>query len=296
MPEKGTAVVVTYNRKELLLRNIEALRNQTRKDLLDILVIDNHSTDGTREALANQIEAGEIMYVDTGSNLGGAGGFHFGIKTAVEKGYPWLWLMDDDTLPEPTALEAFLEADRRLGGRYGFLSGKALWKDDSICVMNIQKETKWKRMKEFEGGKPVQYASFVSLFLRAETVRQVGLPYKEFFIWADDWEYTRRISKRFPCWYCPESVVHHWCATNVGADIVAAPAERMERFGYMYRNDVVMYRQDGLEGWFYLTVRNGIHRLRILLKADHKREKWAVIRKGMKEGKRFRPEIGFPAS
>lgn len=42
---------------------------------------------------------------------------------------------------------------------------------------------------------PAVMASFVSLFLRTEAVRQFGLPIAEFFIWSDDWEYTRRISR-----------------------------------------------------------------------------------------------------
>ena len=336
--EKGAAVIVTYNRKDLLLRCIEAIQAQTRKDLLDILVIDNHSTDGTRDALMGLVAVGRdgrdetqatspasamvdghsLIYLDTGANLGGAGGFSFGVRQAVERGYPWLWLMDDDTIPTPTALEELLKADELLktDGRlmtaelpkaderlkpaelekaYGFLSSKVLWTDDSICTMNIQKETKWKRMKEFDRQKPIQYASFVSLFLRSETVRQVGLPYKDFFIWADDWEYTRRISKRCPCYYVPTSVVHHFCKTNVGADIVSAPAERIDRFNYMYRNDVVMYRQDGLEGALYLWIRNLTHRLRILMKSDHKKQKWAIIRKGTREGKKFRPAIEYPS-
>ena len=292
--EKAAAVVVTYNRRELLLQNIAALLNQTAKNLLDILIIDNHSTDGTREALQTYVDQGLIHYIDTGSNLGGAGGFHFGIKQAVERGYKWLWLMDDDTLPSPTALEEFLKEDANLNGNYGFLSGKVLWKDDSICTMNIQKETKWKRMKEFDTEKQIQYASFVSLFLRSEMVRKVGLPYKEFFIWADDWEYTRRISRCCPCYYIPQSVVRHWCGSNVGADIVSVPYERVERFNYMYRNDVVLYRQDGLEGKLYLAVRNMIHRIRVILKSDHKKEKLAIIRKGSREGKRFFPKIDYP--
>ena len=292
--DKVAAIVVTYNRKELLLQNIAALLNQTRKDVLDILIIDNHSSDGTREILQDYINNGTIAYRDTGSNLGGAGGFHFGIKYAVEQGYRWLWIMDDDTIPTSTALEEFLREDENLNGQYGFLSGKVLWKDDTICTMNIQKETKWKRMKDFETKKKIQYASFVSLFLRSETVRKVGLPYKEFFIWADDWEYTRRISRQDPCYYVPQSIVHHMCGSNVGADIVSAPYDRIDRFNYMYRNDVVLYRQDGFDGVLYLTIRNVIHRIRVILKSDHKKEKLAIIRKGTREGRKFYPSVEFP--
>ena len=160
--------------------------------------------------------------------------------------------------------------------------------------MNIQKITKWKQLKNFNSNQSVQYASFVSLFIKASTVKRVGLPYKEFFIWADDWEYTRRISKTEKCYFVPQSVVHHWCNTNVGANIITAEPDRMDRFKYMYRNDVVMYRQDGFEGSLYLFIRNMLHRLRIFKDGKNIRKKMELIYIATKEGKQFFPKIEFP--
>ena len=287
---KVVAIVVTYNRKELLKKCVEKLKNQTKN--LDILVIDNASTDGTEDLFTNYDEF--VKYFNTGSNLGGAGGFSFGIKKAVELGYEYLWILDDDTMPTSKALEAFFNKDEELNGKYGFLTSKVLWKDDSICNMNIQKITKWKQLKNFNSNQSVQYASFVSLFIKASTVKRVGLPYKEFFIWADDWEYTRRISKTEKCYFVPQSVVHHWCNTNVGANIITAEPDRMDRFKYMYRNDVVMYRQDGFEGSLYLFIRNMLHRLRIFKDGKNIRKKMELIYIATKEGKQFFPKFEFP--
>ena len=287
--EKVAAVVVTYNRRQLLQQCVEKLKSQTVS--LDILIIDTASTDGTRDIFNEQDS--HVRYYNTSSNLGGAGGFNFGIRKAVESGYEYLWILDDDTMPTATALEEFLKEDENLDGKYGFLSSKVLWKDDSICTMNIQKVSKWKQLKSCDSECLIQYASFVSLFMRAETVRKVGLPYKEFFIWADDWEYTRRISKKEKCYYMPSSVVHHWCNSNVGANIITADEERMNRFKYMYRNDVVMYRQDGFEGWLYLTIRNIIHKIRIRKDGKNVQQKYKLIDVATKEGKKFYPKIEF---
>lgn len=287
------AIVVTFNRKKMLKDCLLKLRGQ--KDAsCDVLIIDNASTDGTYETVKNQIDEKNVFYFNTGANLGGAGGFSYGIKKAIEIGYRYLWILDDDTMPEQMALTAFLRADERLSGLYGYLTGKVLWKDGSVCTMNIQKNTKWKRMRSFDDMQAVQYASFVSLFMRADIVRRVGLPYKEFFIWADDWEYTRRISKRFKAYFIPDSIVNHWCKTNVGADIIDAGADRLERFEYMYRNDVVMYRQDGLEGYLYLFIRNAVHIMRILMKSEDRARKIRMILKATCEGIRFRPQIEYP--
>lgn len=284
------AIVVTYNRKELLKKCIENLKKQTV--LLDVLVIDNASTDGTKNLLKEEKQ--NIKYFNTGSNLGGAGGFNFGIKKAVELGYKYLWILDDDTMPTKTALEMFLTKDKELEGKYGFLTSKVLWKDESICTMNVQKISKWRRVKNFTKEQIVQYASFVSLFIKAETVIKIGLPYKEFFIWSDDWEYTRRISKIEKCYFVPKSIVYHWCDRNVGANIVTTTSDRMERFKYMYRNDVVMYRQDGIDGFFYLFIRNILHKIRIYKDGKNVKEKLSLIKNATKEGKRFYPKIEFP--
>lgn len=290
---KTAAIVVTFNRKELLKQNIEKLIDQTFRKDLDIIIIDNASTDGTREYIDHFIQNKEIIYQNTGANLGGAGGFHFGIKYAVESGYDFVWVMDDDCMPRPTALEEFYKYDKKLKGRYGFLSSKVLWKDGSICQMNIQKETKWKRLKSFEKVTPIQYASFVSLFIKADTIKKVGLPYKEFFIWADDWEYTRRISKKMRSYFIPSSIVDHLSGSNVGADIITAPADRIDRFKYMYRNDVVLYRQDGFEGYMYLFIRNMTHIMRVLLKSDNKKKKIGILLSSTKEGGAFKPRIEY---
>ena len=69
----------------------------------DILVVDNASTDGTKDFIVPHLKVNDV-YVNTGANLGGSGGFYYGMKYAYEKGYDWLWIMDDDVLPTPTAL------------------------------------------------------------------------------------------------------------------------------------------------------------------------------------------------
>ena len=90
------AVVVTYNRKELLCRNIESLLNQTHP--VDILIYDNASTDGTESELRNRgyLDKSNIIYVKGEYNGGGATGFSKGEKLAFDKGYDYIWLMDDD--------------------------------------------------------------------------------------------------------------------------------------------------------------------------------------------------------
>ncbi len=292
---KIAAVIVTYNRKELLKQCIEQVLQQENADC-DILVIDNHSTDGTGETLRPFLDAGRIDYYDTGSNLGGAGGFSLGIRRAAEKGYDRIWVMDDDCMPEKDALAALLRAERDLNGSYGFLSSRVLWKDGTLCDMNLQRETLTRDLKGFDRRlQPVVMASFVSLFLKRETVMELGLPIKEFFIWTDDWEYTRRISRRYPCYAVADSTVVHLSRSNIGANIADESAERLDRFDYLYRNDVYLYRREGLRGFAYEAVRLSGHCLRVLLRAkDHKKERLQKIIGGTRRGLSFHPPIEMP--
>ncbi len=290
------AVVVTYNRKELLMKNIGCLMRQTFGQYLDIIIIDNASTDGTAEALKKYAENGSIIYINTGANLGGAGGFQFGIRYAVENGYDLIWIMDDDSMPRPNALEELVGWHIKLKGRYGFLSSKVLWKDGSICKMNQQKINLYKKAEDFDAPvTKISSATFVSIFFGSKIVRRVGLPIKEFFIWCDDLEYTRRISKKYPCYLITSSVVEHHCATNIGSDIAFDTADRLDRYSYAYRNEVYYFKREGLLGMGYFIVRLMYHIFRILVYSkDAKAKRLSIIISSTLRGLRFDPKIQYP--
>lgn len=292
--EKVIAVIVTYNRRELLKECIEALLNQDYKNCY-ILIVDNASTDGTKEYIKDYLDNEKVIYKNTGANLGGAGGFSFGMKEAYNIGCEYIWLMDDDCIVHKESLVKLLEADRSLKGDYGFLASKVLWKDGTICKMNIPKKTFSTWLKDYDT--PVQrieMASFVSLFIKKEIVKELGLPIKEFFIWTDDWEYTRRISRKYKCYYIANSIVTHKSKSNIGASIAEEDGDRLNRFKYLYRNDVVLYRREGIKGYILFYIRLLIHKIRILKsKKNDKKERMKIINDAIKEGKKFNPSIEY---
>jgi len=147
MKKNISAVVVTYNRKELLEECLQSLLNQTYNNF-NILIVDNCSTDGTREYIESYLND-KVQYFNTGANLGGAGGFNFGIKKAVENGADYVWIMDDDCIPTVNALEELVNFAREKEENFGFLSSVVKWKDNSICRMNIQKITLSKSVEDF---------------------------------------------------------------------------------------------------------------------------------------------------
>ena len=290
---KVAAVVVTYNRLELLRQCVEELRNQSAT--CDILIVDNASTDGTARWLASQPD---LNYRNTGSNLGGAGGFNYGMRWAVEVGYDYVWVMDDDTLPQPDTLQKLMEADEVLNGNYGWLSSVALWTDGSECKMNRQKLKKscyeYYPLLKY-GLLQAEQATFVSLFLHSTTIRRFGLPIKEFFIWADDIEFTRRIAVRggLPCFTVGQSQVVHATKTNVGSNVALDDVERIERYYYAFRNEAYLYRQEGIKE----TVRCFARRCRdFLYILRFGKPKWCRLQalfRGVGAGMIFQPVIEY---
>ena len=287
---------MTYNRLPLLQKCIEKLEAQTEP--CDILVVNNASTDGTTEWLAEYAAKNTRLHArDTGANIGGAGGFNYGMRWAVEAGYDYLWLMDDDCLPEPDAQEKLLEADGLLNSEYGWLSSVALWTDGTECKMNRQKLQKKAHRQELylkHGLAEANQATFVSLFLQAETVRWVGLPIKEFFIWGDDIEYTRRIAVRnkLSSYVVEQSQVIHAMKENSGSSIAADSAERIDRYRYAFRNEAFTYRQEGVKGVCYYLAKCGLNLCRIVVKApDHRAKRVRVLVGSMVRGAFFRPKI-----
>jgi len=235
------AVIVAYNKLDLLKRSIGALR-QTTHPLSEIIVVDNASTDGTGEWLRDQ---DDIRTLSMARNLGGAGGFHHGMAAAIEGDFDWIWLMDDDSIVEPEALSELIQATKEnpLGS---FFNSLVLWKDGAPCRMNIPKPV-WEWTDIYVQGKqgvPLEACSFVSCLVNAKIARAVGLPIEEFFIWYDDFEYTARLSKIAPGYFVPQSRVTHETAFNKGVDWSEVSEKTIWKYRHGIRNELSLIATD----------------------------------------------------
>ncbi|MFT3682931.1 MAG: glycosyltransferase [Ferruginibacter sp.] len=185
--EKVIAVVVTYNRMELLSQCITALRNQT-KTPDTILVVNNGSTDDTELWLQSQPDLTFITQKNTGSG----GGFSTGINWAYKNGYSWIWCMDDDGYPREDALENLLKPQTtQLTLRNCAVINKDdkktfVWKTKNYATIDDVDCT------VIEGvGHP-----FNGTLIHRNIVERVGAPRPSLFLWGDESEYICRITKR----------------------------------------------------------------------------------------------------
>jgi GT2 family glycosyltransferase len=234
--ERVVAVVVTFNRRQLLLESLAAIEAQeVAPDV--VLVIDNASTDGTAEAVRTAHP--HVRLTTLSRNTGGAGGFAFGLATALADGADLVWLMDDDTVPRAGALGALLTARAGyLGPPPVVLASRVVWTDGRAHPMNTPRRKPLVCRAEVQraarvGCEPIRSASFVSILIDAEACRERGLPVADFFLWNDDFEFTARLLRGRTGLLCPDSTVVHKTGAFGRAD--AAPGER---FFYEVRNKV----------------------------------------------------------
>lgn len=289
------AVVVTRDREALLRECLAAIEAQTRPPD-DLVVVDSASTDGTRTHLTQRkgqapvLQPPSLRVVRLERNLGSAGGFAAGIAAALEAGCDRLWLLDDDTIPEPGALGALLDAAQARPDA-ALLCSRVVWTDGTPHPMNAP-WPRWDRPEVAldaigDGLLEVRAATYVSILVDAGAVRRSGPPRAPYFIWGDDIEFTARLLREATGFHVPASLVVHKTARPYAASLSASP-----RYALDVRNKLWMLRASDVwtraekPWWASLTVRNAIDYLRF--------NRWspravAVVGRGVLDGLRSSP-------
>ncbi|MDO5662433.1 MAG: glycosyltransferase [Brachybacterium sp.] len=235
--ERIVAVVVTYNREALVTDCLDAIAAQTRRPDA-VVVVDNASTDASGRLAAEHPLGADVLHLTR--NVGGAGGFAAGTARAlIDHRADWVWIMDDDTVPTPTALQALQDALLASPVRLSVLSSRAVWTDGREHPMNRSRPRPFASAEEKAdavtaagpGARPVRTASYVSVLLNGQDVRRLGLPVADYFIWSDDFEHTGRLLREGRGVHVPRSVVEH--RTTVFS---AAQTDPGGRFYYEVRN------------------------------------------------------------
>jgi GT2 family glycosyltransferase len=287
------AVVVTWNRRDLLRESLDAVAAQTLAPAATV-VVDNASTDGTAELLAGEYSDLEVLRLET--NTGGAGGFAAGIERALTLEPDLVWLLDDDTVPTATAAEALADAwdgHRRMTGRHpAVVASRVVWTDGRDHPMNTPRPKPGASPSETAvarelGCVPIRSASFVSIVCDAEVIGERGLPVADYFLWNDDFEYSTRLIRDKAGLYCPASVVVHKTKTFGSTD-----ADPGERFFYEVRNKVWLFsRSTGLSPAEKLLYGGSTARrwARTFARSEDRRTLRKALARGLREGVRHGP-------
>lgn len=256
--EKVCAVLVTYNRQICLKKVILGLKNQTQK-IDKIFVFNNNSSDDTEEVLKDlgfsisSDEADPIFksnsYVSfkSGQNLGGSGGFSNAIRMAEKFDEDYLWIMDDDVLPEPDCLERMLSEMKkqkvkasipnRSDENYTDYVVKSL--DFNSCLKYAPYTRKQPYTQELtESSYRVADMAFEGPLIAMDVVREIGAPNDGYFLEYDDSDYAQRIQKRTAIIYVTKAKLHRQLANKKNKTESKKDLYTWRTY-YTYRNNIV---------------------------------------------------------
>lgn len=192
------AVIVTYNRAELLCRCVGQLLKQDYP--LDVLIYDNHSTTNTREALeAAGLLRNNVCYHYAETNTGGSGGFYYGMEMAVKKGYQYLWLMDDDGYPmKNDTLSILMNAVKAMPENHFALNSLVVQDDEaSKTSFAVRREFDVEKLRAAAENGIIEgeIMPFNGTLIPVRLVEKIGYPVKEFFVYGDENEYFLRLKQ-----------------------------------------------------------------------------------------------------
>ena len=253
----NAVVIVTYNRVELLKECLACVCGQTIP-FSRVIVVDNHSTDGTAEFLAAREDLDVIREPE---NLGGAGGFYDGLQCASQGEYDWVLIIDDDAMIAPDYMEKLLDYANAHTGIYG-LAGKVvteghidvshrrriinrlLYVESNVASEEYQKES-------FS----CDAATFCGLLLQGQKMREIGLPQKGYFLWYDDIEYCLRLQECGGVTVVPAAVLHHKTVLSKEGMVTKGVLHRIgwrQYYGYRNRYDTAKRHLGSLSAWVIL--------------------------------------------
>ena len=292
------AVILTYNRKELLSQCLHAVLAQTRA-CDTVMVIDNASSDGT-EAMLRTEWNDRVRYHVLSKNIGASGGFNAAIRLAYQQGADFIWLMDDDVIPAPDALERLVEADSWLTARKmerAFVLSTA-WTEDGH-VTNVPRIDTRPNRNGYENWPvlleqkmvPVTRATFVSILLPRPVVACHGLPLAPMFIWGEDSEYTLRVTQDCPGYVVADSKVVHLrqVAGTINLATETSPT-RIKYHRHLVRNQMYTSRHYAPTLDFLQHIVRQIQQLARLVKA-RKFSKAKIVLMGVAESLWFAPKV-----
>ena len=213
-----------------------------------ILVVDNASTDGSEAILRDRFPDLEI--VQTGANLGYAGGNNAGIRYAVERGAGYVWLLNNDTVVDPTALDEMVRiADEKpavgmvgpkillhsrpqylncIGSTINLRTGQP-----SLIGLGERDDGRFDEIREMDT------LSGCSLLVKREVIDAVGLMDERFFLFYEETDWILRAKRAgFTMLYVPGARIWHKVSASVGGH------QSPLMLYYMTRNNPLLMREN----------------------------------------------------
>jgi len=201
-----SVAVLAYSRLETLKKLISSLKKQTR--LPDEIIV---VFQGDDEKIWTWLLLQEGITLYRQRNLGSAGGFSKCIQYSIKNNHDWTWILDDDAIPEESALEELIDNRYFKENILGFISSRII-KPSGVSYMSpVPADANiWYNTVLDDSCVEVVRATWLGLLVSSRAVKKIGLPLEEYFLWDEDLEYTARIVKSFKCYCAINSVITHY--------------------------------------------------------------------------------------
>lgn len=241
-----TTVIVTFNRKEAI-RNALLKQFKQTYPAQKIIVVDNASTDGTYEYIEDIINDNQdkVRYLKLKENLGGSGGFYYGMKAALQENTDLIAISDDDASYDKDYFEKIIHVAEQKPKTMAFCG--AMYRNDKLEPMTAKFLVNENTLRfrpatandYHHGNFYVDVWSFVGPVFRTKMIQEIGLPLKDFFIWFDDSEYSIRMHNH-GYRYCvvPDAKIHLY----TDAQLAVAPLWKKY---YGFRNEIYSINKYG---------------------------------------------------
>lgn len=277
------AVIVTYNRPELLARCVRAVVGQSLKPDA-VLIVDNCSLVPAAGVLSEFSK--EVQIFRSAKNLGGAGGFCFGMSEAFRQEFDAVWLMDDDGVPSAACLAQLIESATKT--KIGFLNPLVVDLDDHqqlVFGLNIFGEALTSRDAVVTAANAwgiIEDAinPFNGTLIVRDVYKKLGDIKFECFIWGDEEEYYERArALKIPLGTVASALFFHPPARGalirIGLRRSQVRSVLPDRSHYYFRNfGFIKARYRGIAAATY----HGMTFLSFLLKSWQLAEAWKFTR------------------
>lgn len=249
-------IVLNYNSRQDTLDCLHSLEQLTYINV-DVIVVDNGSTDGTVDAVRAAYP--ELTVIDTGRNLGFTGGNNVGIQHALAQGADYIMLLNNDTIVAPDMVDILIdtmEADPSIGVTGPMIyyydapdviwsaGGRIDWQRGTTSMIGLNEEDKG---QYGETPQPVDFVTGCAMLARRDVWEKTGLLDDKFFMYYEETEWCVRAQRAgFRIAFVPSAMMWHKIS-------IEARATSPRTYYYMTRNRLLFLSntQAGLGTWFY---------------------------------------------
>lgn len=276
MPDRAVVVLLNWKGYDDTVACVESCLKLDHPGTT-ILIVDNASPDGSGDRLHERFP--DLPYLQTGANLGFAGGNNAGIREAARMGADFAWILNNDTEVHRGALSALVRCARS-DERIGLVGSRIFYhsRPDVLWFAGGSYDPRTGRSfhegegetdgPAFQVRKDVQYVTGCSMLLPLRLLPEVGLMDERFFLIAEELDWNRTIAEKgYRIVYEPESVLWH----KVSASFANQP---LSSWYYNTRNALLFVSrhhpiwlpytlQKSVRDWFYFVRKRGPERVEI---------------------------------